>query len=520
MHDDLQVMRVLEMKKCLIDLQIPCRYVSDMGFGYGYPQFQYYGPLPYYFMGGLAFMGIDYLSAVKIGFIFALILGNITMYFLGNYLYGPWGGLLSSLAYAYSPFRSSDVYSRGAMAESWAFVFLPLIVLTILKFLKTPKLRSLCLASISLSLLFVTHNVTTLTFGPLFAILFLITGVINKISFKNIAKYFAILLFWSVALASFFFLPAYLEKGLAHTESLTSGYFNFLAHFVSLKQSLLTYFWAYGSSEIGPTDDLSFMVGPFQLTLLLLILIKLIVSKFREKNSSLVSIFIVLFVISLFMTHQKSSFIWQNVSVMSYLQFPWRYLVTATFFLTLSLGFLFQNLNNTFLKFVLVGLIIFFNVSFFRPIRWIDITPEEKIIGNLWGKQLTISIFDYLPKVADFPPTEMAPTRPYFTDKNSVGAIYEISKKTNQYNFSLKTKTGGEMVIPLFNYPGWFVEVNNKKVPTSSFGHLGLLSFKVQPGEYQIRALFQETPLRLVANIISLISVTISLYILRSKKYV
>jgi hypothetical protein len=179
------------------------------------------------------------------------------------------------------------------MAESWAFVFLPLIVLMNLKFLKNPKIRSLCLASISLSLLFITHNVTTLTFGPLFALLFLVAGIMNKISVKKIAKYFAVLLFWSVALASFFFLPAYLEKSLAHTESLTSGYFNFLAHFVSLKQSLLTYFWAYGSSEIGPTDDLSFMVGPFQLILLLLILIKLAVTKFRE-NSSFVSIFIVL----------------------------------------------------------------------------------------------------------------------------------------------------------------------------------------------------------------------------------
>jgi hypothetical protein len=188
--------------------------------------------------------------------------------------------------------------------------------------------------------------------------------------------------------------------------------------------------------------------------------------------------------------------------------------------LTLSLGYLFQNLNNNFLKFGLVGLIIFFNLSFFRPLRWIDITPEEKIIGNLWEKQLTISIFDYLPKVADIPPTEMAPTRPYFADQNNNGAIYEISKKTNQYNFSLKTQTGGEIVIPLFNYPGWNVEVNSKKVSTSSFSHLGLISFKLEPGDYQVRALFQDTPLRMTANIISLVAISISLYILKSKKYV
>jgi uncharacterized membrane protein YfhO len=130
---------------------------------------------------------------------------------------------------------------------------------------------------------------------------------------------------------------------------------------------------------------------------------------------------------------------------------------------------------------------------------------------------LTISILTIFPK--SFPPTD-GPTRPYFVDQKNKGAIYEISKRTNQYNFSLKTQTGGELVIPLFNYPGWLVEVNNKKVPISSYSNLGLISFKLEPGEYRVRALFKETPLRLVANLISLISVTISLYILRNKKYV
>ena len=37
MHDDLQMMRQLEMDKCFRDGQIPCRWVPDMGYGYGFP---------------------------------------------------------------------------------------------------------------------------------------------------------------------------------------------------------------------------------------------------------------------------------------------------------------------------------------------------------------------------------------------------------------------------------------------------------------------------------------------------
>lgn len=511
MHDDLQVMRVYEMKKCLLDLQIPCRWVPDMGFGYGYPQFQYYGPLPYYFMGGLAVLGLDYLTVVKIGFIFALLLGNITMYFLGNSLYGPWGGLLSAVAYAYLPFRSSDVYSRGAMGESWAFVFLPLIVLFVIKFLRDPKRKPFIAASISLSLLFITHNVTTLTFGPLLALMFFVIGSLYKVPFKKLLIYFPSLVGLSVALASFFFLPAYIEKGLVHTESLTSGYFNFLAHFVSLKQSLFTFFWGYGSSEIGPTDDLSFMVGPFHLILLLLVLIKLIFIKSDQKLKSKIFLFIFLSIVSLFMTHQKSSFIWQSIPVLSYLQFPWRYLVTTTFFLSIAIGYLFLNLKNKLLKLILISLIIFFNASFFIPLRWIAITPTEKVIGNLWEKQLTISIFDYLPKTADLPPIQKAPLAPYFSESKSTGAFFEITKTSNRYDFSLKTTTGGTVVIPVFNYPGWQVEINNKKMLTSSFGELGLVSFNVDPGTYQVKARFKDTPFRTTANIISLVTVVLCL---------
>lgn len=52
-HDDLQVIRIFEMRKCFSDLQIPCRWVPDMAFGNGAPLFNFYGPLAYY-VGGLA----------------------------------------------------------------------------------------------------------------------------------------------------------------------------------------------------------------------------------------------------------------------------------------------------------------------------------------------------------------------------------------------------------------------------------------------------------------------------------
>src|SRR3990170_1519118 len=86
MHDDMQAMRLLQMDKCVKDRQIPCRWVPDMGFGYGYPQFNYYAPLPYYIMETWHIAGMGYLDSVKVGFALSFVLSGVGMYLLGTSL--------------------------------------------------------------------------------------------------------------------------------------------------------------------------------------------------------------------------------------------------------------------------------------------------------------------------------------------------------------------------------------------------------------------------------------------------
>jgi hypothetical protein len=44
MHDDAQVGRVVAMGQALRDGQFPVRWVNYLGYGYGYPIFNFYGP--------------------------------------------------------------------------------------------------------------------------------------------------------------------------------------------------------------------------------------------------------------------------------------------------------------------------------------------------------------------------------------------------------------------------------------------------------------------------------------------
>src|SRR3989338_8621713 len=77
MHDDLQMMRQLEMEKCFLDLQIPCRWVPDMGYGFGFPLFNFYPPLPYLIGEIFRVIGFSFVVTVKLTFILSFVASAI-----------------------------------------------------------------------------------------------------------------------------------------------------------------------------------------------------------------------------------------------------------------------------------------------------------------------------------------------------------------------------------------------------------------------------------------------------------
>lgn len=520
MHDDISVLRVYQMELCFKSGQFPCRWVPDMGYQYGYPQFEYYGPLPYYAMTVAHLFHLPLFDSIKLGFILALVLGNLTMFLLASSLFGNFGGLLSALAYAYAPFRASDLYSRGAMGESWAFIFLPLILFALLSLYKKPSLRKSVLLGISFAFLFVTHNISTLIFTPMVAVIALILLFLSRERVKFV-KYGFIGVIWAILMSASFFLPVVLEKGYAHTESLLSGYFNYLAHFASLKQLFFTTFWGYGSSEIGPTDDLSFFLGPIQLFLFSISTLVAFLSLALKKSKlpSLIVFLSAIFVLaSVFMSHEKSTFIWKVIPVLAYLQFPWRFLVTANFFLCLCAGYFLLTINKVasrWLLTVFVSLLIFFNLSYFRPREWFRLTIWEKFSGQSWDRQLTTSIFDYLPIFAKFPPATGAPILPY--SDGGVVSILDYRHESSVISFSSKSKSDAKLTLSQFDFPGWRVKLDGKIISHNHDNDLGLISFDLPSGDHHLQIVLKNTPVRLVGDILTLIFLPLGIYICSKK---
>lgn len=513
MQDDLQAFRIHQMDKCIQDLQIPCRWVPDAGYQYGYPQFNYYPPSVYYLGELFHLVGFQFIDAVKILFVLGYVFSALGMFLLLRAFLGNFSAVFGALFYSYVPYKAVEVYVRGAMSEFWALVIFPLVFWASYQLIKTKKIKYLAFFALLVGLLLTTHNLMSIIFLPL-VIIWCLSWIFLEKDWKILPKLILSGLL-GVGFASFFSLPVFFEKPYAHLETLLGGYFGYEQHFVNLQQLFISNYWGYGSSVLGSEDDLSLSTGPIHA---LFALIGLFIAIWRFKKSpKLSSILIVLFLTSLgvlFLIHVRSSFIWKMIGFLEWLQFPWRILANSIFLLSVISAIGLQLIPNVKARvgvgFAVLALVVVLHAGFFKPVDWLNISDKDKFSGKSWDKQLTISIFDYLPIYAEFPPITQAPEKPEVLDGDII--IKSYSKGSNYQQGEIIVEKEATIRLPLFDYPGMKVTVDGKKVNhwnddcrLQEFC-LGLITFQLPPGNYKIRAELTNTPIRTVGNVISLVS--------------
>ena len=70
----------------------------------------------------------------------------------------------------------------------------------------------------------------------------------------------------------------------------------------------------------------------------------------------------------------------------------------------------------------------------------------------------------------------------------------------------METAVPFQATLRIFNFPGWRVRVNDEPVPITRSDPEGWITFPVENGRSTIQATFSETPLRLAANGVALLS--------------
>ncbi len=523
-HDDVQIIRLYEIDKCFKDHQIPCRWVPDLGGLYGYPIFNYYAPLAYYFGEIFYFLTHNLLISAKIMFAFSFLGSFIFMYLLARKFWGKLGGSLSAIFYSFAPYHSVDFYVRGAMGELWALMLFPAIFWSLARLEENPTIVNLVLLSFLQGILIVSHNLSAMFFFPI-SIVWAVFLFMRSRKRKFI-WYSCLGFVLGILLSSFYLLPMLFEKNLVHVDSTTFGYFSYTEHFKGLRKLFIERTWGWGASvrEVpgGEKDGLSFQIGWVHLIgwVLALFSAKLLWKKQRWISLSIIlsSVAILFFV---FMIHPRSEFIWKAIEPLKYLQFPWRFLMMIIFFLCFICGsFVLTNLKfKRMIWLVLIILVVILNFSYFRPEKFIQTSDSQRLSDGDFDKQIKRSIFDYLPIFAKAPPAELATKR--YEILTGDATVYNYSEGTNWISFNALTKTHTIVRLSQYYFPDWKIYIDGveTKVDYKS-NSLGLMTIILGEGDHKVYARLYDTQIRLISNWLSIAGFTIlaALYITSFKR--
>ena len=537
MHDDLQMMRQLELEKCFLDGQIPCRWVPDMGYGFGVPLFNFYPPLPYLIGETFRILGFAFTATARLTFALSIIASGITMYFLAKEFFGRIGGVLSSIFYIWAPYHAVDVYVRGAMNEAWALTWFPLIFLFSYRLITNHKslvTKNVVLLALSYAFLLMSHNLMVLIFTPFFGI-WVLLHLWQGRAWSRL-PHLVISGIWAFGLSAFFTLPALTENGFTQIKGQLVGYYDYTAHFVSLNQLLISRFWGYGPSVWVEADDgMSFQIGHLHWILSIVVGLMLLVRGIMAvrnrniKKDQLLLIGVFLFFVGWFasyMTHLKSFWIYRSISQLSYIQFPWRFLTITTFAFSFLVGFLpgiFAKLKSKrgfllklfvtppqiFVTLFLAIALVILNWGYFKVERTGPVTDEEKFSGEAWRIQQTAGIYDYLPIYAKTAPTGPQTVLAEFMDGEGNLAFPAQGTYWGKFIANVESEEA-KLRVNILYFPGWKIflkdDLNIREVPSfiPEEERWGRMWINLPKGEHLVYAQFFNTPVRTYGNIISL----------------
>ncbi|HOG37309.1 MAG TPA: hypothetical protein PKZ29_00125 [Candidatus Woesebacteria bacterium] len=529
MHDDMQMIRQLEMEKCFQDGQIPCRWTPDLGYGYGYPLFNFYPPMPYLVGQVYRTFGFSFVNSVKATAVTQIILAAAFMYLLSASIFGPAGGFIASIFYTYAPYHALNIFVRGAMNEAWAAVFFPLTFYYARKLVLEQKNKFIFGLGASFAGILLSHNPMALTFTPIlfFWVIFWIFSRYKKPFFPFIKNQFSLIIklilsgLFAAGLTAFYTIPVLLETKYVQINTMFEGYYHFSVHFAGLYQLFISNFWGDGASVWGPNDDMSFMVGYLHwiIPLILVIFSLIFIYKSRSKISKLDSRFWLILLLvfmaffTIFLTHNKSTFIWLLFPIIQKIQFPWRFLNHSSFLLSLSIGGLTLLINKYFpKKIIVISLalslaVLLLNLGYFTPIQHGPITDEQKFSGKAWVNQVTSGIYDYLPTTARI--AALGPAKEFIDDITPKDVFYTITggkKGSDWMLFNLNLNQSSRVILSQLAFPKFVVLDNGKPIATDIEPELGRLVINLDAGYHQIFVKFTNTPVRTVSNYISLVT--------------
>ncbi len=445
-HDiSMEIVRLIEYRHALSTQIIP-RFAEHIYLGYGAPVFVFYAPLFLATASIFSFLvSVD--AAVKIVLLLLSCLGVFGAYYWISALYSRHIALLTSVLFAFIPYKWVDVYARNAFAEYTAFMLLPCVLAVITHFLmrKEIRYREYMIAVAVFSGYILAHNITLLISIP-FLVAYVVCLLVWTKSF-NAIKPLCISGAVSMGLTSFFWLPAFFEKSLIQTTELLTGKFRYEVNFAELQQM----FGDMGSMYYIP------------IVLCIFIIVPLFAACFKKLSHPLLYGGSLLWVlVSFFVMFPVSGLIWEHLEILHFVQFPWRFMVIFSVgvlplfaaFLSLLKG----RFAHTIMAVATLAVILPSFVLYMKEDSQFTYYSENITSEKIYQENMRVTVGDeYLPLDTEHTFTQLI-ERKFVTSSN-------VALTPLVYEKKMTLPGDASVALPFYDFPYWEVYVDEKRVP-------------------------------------------------------
>lgn len=500
-HDGLvHLPRIASYVKALSDGQIPVRWAGDLNYGYGMPLFIFIYPLPYILSSFFIFLGFGLVSSFKITLAASYILSGIFIFlFARAFFQDEKKALLVSIFYQFAPFRFVELLIRGSFGEVYTYTFLPLLLYALTSLFKERQFRFFILASLASALLILSHNaVSLLFFAVSLAFVIFFARDRRKLTMGILA------LFGGVLLSSFYWIPAILEHRYTYGDLFMKKLY--LSHFPPLQNFFIPNVL---NNRFLQTEGISVQFGIFHTVAAVFSLVLFVKDAPWHKDSPWMggrrmTVFcFALLIVSLFFMQPGSNVFWERFSLLRQFQFPWRFLSVVPLATSLLSVHFFSAgyVKRKWIYWLCIFLVILSTVYYWRPSLGYDKVNES----YYWNFPLNTTYYGETDVIWSAGPANSYPPQRVKVIEG-LAKVNNVKKKSNLHTYTVDATTPSRVVDHTQYFPGWRVYVSGKQVPIEfqDQNWRGQITFPVARGKHTVQVVFGESPIRLIADIISL----------------
>ncbi len=508
----LQLHRTLALEHSLrVDHPLWPRFSSGLAYGYGAPLFNFFPPLAY-FPASLAHrLGLSFLSAWLLSMSAFTLLAGTGMYLLGRlWTRSGLGGWIAAAAYVYSPYLLFDSVIRGATAELAALAALPFALYGITRLAFSGRRADFLIALAAVSIFIPLHTIVTLHGAALLALygLFLAWRAEEG---RAVLWRLALAGALALMLSAFYWLPALAERDTIKLPLIAEqlGHIDVTRHLRSLAEVLALPQTADPSQQ---NQALPIAVGWPQLILSALgVLLSWRVAH-RQYRSLMMALSLVVGVL-LFLNTSPSAWLWRNIPLIGFTQFPWRLLGLASLLLALmnAVGarLLWLNLGQGrgplavicgFLAALLLYAMPWTHSLFRNDIDADDIRQVQRFERE--SGQLALSSYaEYLPVSADAGQLDATGLITRFEGSDVIprllpSATLDILSQAwrgTSATLRLRSSEAQTLVVDWLYVPGWAAVIDGVPVAVYPSAPAGLLALEAPIGEFDLQLTLSPT---------------------------